>query len=185
MTKYRDITGQRFGRLTAEAQMPVITNTKTAWRCSCSCGGSKIVTLSQLQSGKCQSCGCMRRENAKRANEFYGTSHNMHARAVRRLERMSIPEPNSGCWIWLGCASKKGYGKCSFHGELTEAHRVSYIIHKGDPGDLHVLHECDNSFCINPDHLSAGTQQRNIRDMFRRGRARPRGTSADLRDPSY
>ena len=36
--------------------------------------------------------------------------------------------------------------------------------------DLHVLHTCDNPPCVNPAHLYAGTQQRNIDDMWERDR---------------
>ena len=33
-----------------------------------------------------------------------------HASAEERLWRNCIPEPNSGCWIWLGALGWRGYG---------------------------------------------------------------------------
>ncbi len=35
-----------------------------------------------------------------------------------------------------------------------------------------MLHHCDNRPCVNVDHLFVGSQQDNIRDMHRKGRAR-------------
>ena len=51
------------------------------------------------------------------------------------------------------------------------AHRVSYLIHKGDiPEEMVILHSCDNPACVNPDHLSIGTQKENMQDMIKKGR---------------
>lgn len=85
-----------------------------------------------------------------------------------------IPEPMSGCWLWLGGVSyPAGYGRMT-RGQY--AHRVSYEIHRGAvPRGLHVLHRCDNRICVNPDHLFVGTRSDNMRDMMAKGRGRPHG----------
>jgi hypothetical protein len=33
------------------------------------------------------------------------------------------------------------------------------------------LHSCDNGWCVNPEHLWAGSQSDNIQDMIKKGRA--------------
>lgn len=88
----------------------------------------------------------------------------MAGSTTQYIEANSIPEPNSGCWLWLRCTSA-GYG----WGRGQYAHRASYEAFKGPTAGM-VRHTCDTPICVNPDHLVAGTQTDNMRDMARRGR---------------
>jgi DNA-binding CsgD family transcriptional regulator len=56
-----DITGQRFGRLTALRFLP---NSRSAWVCRCDCGNTHTANISALKTGKVKSCGCYRRDVA-------------------------------------------------------------------------------------------------------------------------
>jgi hypothetical protein len=91
----------------------------------------------------------------------------------QRLLNKMIPEPMSGCWLWLGAMTKKGYGHMLFNGRYEKAHRISYLIHCGPipPGQV-VCHSCDNPSCINPDHLWVGSTRDNQADSAAKGRRR-------------
>ena len=77
-----------------------------------------------------------------------------------------------GCWEWMGCTNYvRGYGVFKFLGKNCMAHRMAWNLHYGDiPEGMSVLHHCDNSKCVNPDHLFLGTQCDNLRDMEVKGR---------------
>lgn len=63
--KFKDISGQRFGRLTAIHKADSL-NGHTRWLCQCDCGNECIVHRSSLLTGNTTSCGCYKRENAKK-----------------------------------------------------------------------------------------------------------------------
>ncbi len=88
------------------------------------------------------------------------------------IERHSIPEPNSGCLLWLGAVNNKQYGKLMHRGKGWLAHRAAWTVKHGEiPAGLYLLHKCDVTYCINPDHMHVGDQWDNMKDMVDRNRA--------------
>lgn len=82
-----------------------------------------------------------------------------------------IPEPNTGCWIWIGRYMWKGYGVLSFDGGTVRAHRFSWEISKGPiPKNMFICHKCDVRCCVNPNHLFLGTAKDNALDRDAKGR---------------
>jgi hypothetical protein len=82
------------------------------------------------------------------------------------------------CLEHRGARHRAGYGKLYYGGKMQLAHRVVYALVNSLPmaaiSGLVVRHDCDNPACINPEHLSLGTQADNIADAIARGRARHR-----------
>lgn len=73
-----------------------------------------------------------------------------------RLDAFISPEPNSGCWIWLG-TTQRGYGVASIGdgtGRQELAHRLIYQMLVGPTTPRQPLdHLCRNPLCVNPAHL--------------------------------
>lgn len=77
MSVLKDITGQRFGRLTAvRIHERWTSNRGTQWLCQCDCGNAKIVGLNHLKRGTTKSCGCLQRELKIERNTTHGQSKN-------------------------------------------------------------------------------------------------------------
>ncbi len=82
--------------------------------------------------------------------------------------------PWGDCWLWTGSRfNGTRYGQFSMnHRYNLSAHKISYFLATGkDPFPLFVLHTCDIMHCVNDAHLYRGTNQDNMADMVRRGRA--------------
>lgn len=64
--------------------------------------------------------------------------------------------------IWQKPPGQKGF--------QLQAHRISYIVHKGTiPEGMLLMHSCNRKGCVNPEHLSPGTNQQNQLDASRDG----------------
>jgi HNH endonuclease len=92
---------------------------------------------------------------------------------VAHLYSNYIPEPNSGCWLWLGPYTNGGYGVLHLGKRLHRvyAHRKMLSLTRPTSDEsLHACHHCDVPSCINPNHLFWGTMADNMQDAKRKGR---------------
>lgn len=64
MAKYLDITGEKFGRLTAIEFAGYDKFGAVTWRCKCECGNEITVASGRLRYGKVSSCGCLKKEKS-------------------------------------------------------------------------------------------------------------------------
>lgn len=89
------LTGKRFGRLTAIKDVGS-QNWKRMWLCKCDCGGEKVVTCGNLNSGIIQSCGCLQRETRGKSRRIHGlTRSREYARWQAMLRRCFDPTHES------------------------------------------------------------------------------------------
>jgi hypothetical protein len=102
----------------------------------------------------------------------------MTARTISRFWTKVQIGAADECWMWLAAKVPNGYGVvwvgigAKRPGNKEYAHRVSYCLeHKAWPpkGQV-VMHSCDNRGCVNPAHLSLGTQRENLKQAVKRGR---------------
>ena len=116
---------------------------------------------------------------SQRHQRFCSTSCSARFTTIRRptkpdMERFEdgyMPEPNSGCWLWIRSGNEQGYGSFWLNKRGMAAHRASWILHRGPiPEGMQICHKCDVPSCVNPDHLFLGTQQDNMDDCRRKDR---------------
>lgn len=56
---YEDLTGRKFGRLTAARAVGRKKDGRVLWLCECECSNEFIADASSLKGNKCRSCGCL------------------------------------------------------------------------------------------------------------------------------
>lgn len=79
-----------------------------------------------------------------------------------RLESRFMPEPNSGCWLWMASLDTHGYAQIMIDRRCRLVHRMIYEIVKGHiPLGLTLDHKCRMRLCVNPAHLEPVTRRVN------------------------
>ena len=96
------------------------------------------------------------------------------SRMTQHVRNNYVPVPEAGCWLWLGCWHRNGYGKLSNNSKNTiVVSRLFYEFHRGPiPEGMQVCHKCDTPACVNPDHLFLGTNRDNAIDREKKQRGR-------------
>jgi hypothetical protein len=127
---------------------------------------------------RCRECGI----------PFIGSTRRLYCSNVCAFwSRLDKSDGDDSCWLWRGYVNpQNGYGYVGEQlggGRVSSVHRRAYQLHhEVDPGELHVLHECDVRFCGNPKHLFLGTPFDNWWDAVQKGRSAvmPKLTTSDV-----
>lgn len=79
----------------------------------------------------------------------------------------------NGCFLWQGAVDKDGYPKSTYRfsdGSYEyRTHRALMRKLGYDTTGKTVVSSCGNVLCLNPDHISLGTQQQAIKNRSKRG----------------
>lgn len=67
-----DLTGQRFGRLTATKMVGKTAGGTLLWECQCDCGNVHVARSGSLRHGDVKSCGCLFKEKLIERNTTHG-----------------------------------------------------------------------------------------------------------------
>lgn len=127
-----DLTGQRFGKLTALRPAANI-GSRTAWVCRCDCGAEIVAKTVHLRSGHVTSCGGACREGIEsRLHYVDGTCVEMlQAKTVRRNNRSGVPGVDwlAGARRWratIGFQGRRIYlGKFDRFEDAVEARKAA------------------------------------------------------------
>lgn len=124
MSKFIDLTGQRFGRLTVLNRTE--NNGKNVqWNCVCDCGNHIVVPTIRLRQGKTRSCGCLQKEEASKrmSEQLIGKTFGL----LTVIDRVGVDKWNSVIWQ---CRCECGdYTKVTTK-DLKGKHTVSCGCHR-------------------------------------------------------
>lgn len=100
MSKGRlNVTGERYGRLTA--LYLTAERSPSAWACQCDCGVIRTVRLCNLRSGNTRSCGCLDREMAAARLRKHGRTGTREWRSFQGAKHRCT-NPRSHKWRHYG-----------------------------------------------------------------------------------
>ena len=131
MSKLKDLTGKRFGRLVVIERAENNKCGNSMWICQCDCGNiTKPIVGSSLKNGDTQSCGCLAKEvHSERMKQLKGENNPMYNPNLTQEERRLMEERrrnNSEYKHWsrqvkeqarftCDCCGKIGGSLCSHH----------------------------------------------------------------------
>jgi hypothetical protein len=124
-----DITGQRFGRLTAIRYLYTTKWGCAVWLCKCDCGNTCEVEVGTLRAGRTKSCGCLIRERAQEQGRALGKSNaNKPWSDLRRAASSNEETPDFQLKKHLKSAWRRMRNRCTTN---QESHTYSYYAGRG------------------------------------------------------
>ena len=91
--KRKDLTGQRFGKLTAIKFSHSGKHGESHWSLICDCGNETVVFIGNLTCGFTASCGCVRNEKTVERNKHYPIlkhSHSINSKQTRTYKTWNM-----------------------------------------------------------------------------------------------
>jgi hypothetical protein len=130
--------------------------------------GQKVVVRLMRQAGL-----AARRTGPPRTERRRSEMVHIAATAILDLDAIPLqltdkisPEPNSGCWLWIGASDALGYGLATRRLGRA-AHRAVYVAAAGSiPAGLELDHLCRTPRCCNPRHLEPVTHRVNLHRAY-------------------
>ena len=98
MSTLKDLTGQRFGRLTVIERAGSNKQKRVTWCCRCDCGREHIVASSYLINGDIRSCGCSKSEQLIERNTKHGKAGTrLYTVWANMIQRCTDPKHTHYC----------------------------------------------------------------------------------------
>jgi len=82
--RYRNLIGEKFGRLTVIEIAKRDKNNKIRWKCKCECSKEKIVRSSYLLNGDTKSCGCLKPQAKTKEDKYFVSLYNRYKKQAEK-----------------------------------------------------------------------------------------------------
>lgn len=108
MPKRLKLAKRRFGRLLVQHEAGRSKSGHILWECVCDCGNKIITSSNALIRGDTQSCGCLQKERATKANITHGLSRTLEYRIWASMKGRCL-NPDDAAYTRYG---KRGITVC-------------------------------------------------------------------------
>ena len=158
MPKALELTGARFGRLTAQSrERSAERGGNAVWLCLCDCGRTITAPTSNLRSGNTTSCGCARSEKTSKR-----CKHDLSGHRFGRLTVISeSPRRGANNEIFWACVCDCGNNVTVLAGNLKKGNTASCgCLQKEWCAELKKRNTQDNPISSTPEYKRAAQKRR-------------------------
>lgn len=163
MSKYGDLTGQRFFRWTVIGPKKFTRKSgevESGWLCRCDCGNQSIVPPTRLSFGLSRSCGCLQKEVAAKLKASHRKCGTKAYRSWVKIKQRCLNPKNKGF-------KRYGGAGITIADEWRDNFQAFYDHIGPAPSDSHSVDRIDNSRGYEPGNVrwaTASEQARNRSD---------------------
>ena len=153
-----DLTGQRFGRLVVIDAFMIKSAKEAMWKCRCDCGNYIVSRASKLKAGKTKSCGCLKKENARKLN---GIPHKRLSKILNSMKERCYKQSHPAYKNYGG----RGITICDEWMDGKNGHNnfVAWALSHGYNDDLSI-DRIDNNGNYDPSNCRWSTAKRQNRN---------------------
>jgi hypothetical protein len=147
--RFIDLTGQRFGRLLVLKRDANDSAGSVCWQCMCDCETLFVTRSNSLQSGRTQSCGCLRQELIAQLNKTHAATNSREYRAWQDMKTRCY-NSNRPMYVYYG---GRGISVCA----RWQRSFAAFLLDMGPCPDGYTLERRENADNYEPDNCRWAT----------------------------
>jgi hypothetical protein len=126
---HSNLSGQKFGRLTAVSPHSKSTDNHIRWLCRCECGKESVKNSNSLKCGSVKSCGCLRKDASLKRRTENGVWNEGKSYSINRGEHCYKTRHS-----WAKAVVKYYGNKCQACGWNKARCDAHHVVEKAEGG---------------------------------------------------